>query len=108
MSAVRLAHLVADAGAEVRGDLPADATFGTIERDARKVAPGDLFIAIRGERFDGHDFVADAAGRGAAAALVRSGPAVAGTSASHSWWSMTRPRRCSGWRRLTGPGWAIA
>ena len=70
MSAVRLAHLVADAGAEVRGDLPADATFGTIERDARKVAPGDLFIAIRGERFDGHDFVADAAGRGAGAALV--------------------------------------
>ena len=36
-----------------------------------QVQPGDLFIAVRGERFDGHDFVADAAAAGASAALVR-------------------------------------
>jgi UDP-N-acetylmuramoyl-tripeptide--D-alanyl-D-alanine ligase len=38
--------------------------------DSRTIAPGELFFAVRGERFDGHDFVAAAAERGAIAALV--------------------------------------
>lgn len=38
--------------------------------DSRTIAPGELFFAVRGERFDGHDFVAAAAERGAAAAVV--------------------------------------
>ncbi len=38
--------------------------------DSRKVGPGDLFIALEGERVDGHDFVAAALDNGAAAALV--------------------------------------
>ena len=38
--------------------------------DTRTLAPGDLFVAIKGERFDGHDFVGTAFERGAAAALV--------------------------------------
>ncbi len=38
--------------------------------DSRTVAPGELFFAIRGERFDGHDFVAAAFERGAVAAVV--------------------------------------
>jgi UDP-N-acetylmuramoyl-tripeptide--D-alanyl-D-alanine ligase len=38
--------------------------------DSRTVAPGELFFAVRGERFDGHDFVASAVERGAAAAVV--------------------------------------
>ena len=38
--------------------------------DSRTVAPGDLFFAVRGERHDGHDFVAAAFERGAVAALV--------------------------------------
>jgi len=38
--------------------------------DSRTVQPGDLFVALRGERTDGHAFVADALGAGAAAALV--------------------------------------
>ena len=38
--------------------------------DSRTVAPGELFFAVRGERFDGHDFVAAAVERGAAAAVV--------------------------------------
>ncbi|MGC2621094.1 MAG: UDP-N-acetylmuramoyl-tripeptide--D-alanyl-D-alanine ligase [Acidobacteriaceae bacterium] len=41
--------------------------------DSRTVAPGDLFFAIRGERFDGHDFVAAAFERGAIAAVVARG-----------------------------------
>ena len=38
--------------------------------DSRTIAPGELFFAVRGERFDGHDFVASAVERGAAAAVV--------------------------------------
>ena len=38
--------------------------------DSRAAGPGDLFVAIKGPRFDGHDFVAEVLGRGAAAAIV--------------------------------------
>jgi len=38
--------------------------------DSRQVQPGDLFIALRGERTDGHNFVRDAFARGAVAALI--------------------------------------
>ena len=38
--------------------------------DSRTIVPGELFFAVRGERFDGHDFVAAAAERGAVAAVV--------------------------------------
>jgi UDP-N-acetylmuramoyl-tripeptide--D-alanyl-D-alanine ligase len=38
--------------------------------DSRTIAPGELFFAVRGERFDGHDFVAAAVERGAVAAVV--------------------------------------
>jgi len=48
------------------GDVP----FEGVSTDSRSVARGELFVALRGERFDGHDFLAAAAGRGAAAAMV--------------------------------------
>src|SRR5438552_2346166 len=38
--------------------------------DSRTIAPGELFFAVRGERFDGHDFIAVAVERGATAAVV--------------------------------------
>ncbi|HSL23010.1 MAG TPA: UDP-N-acetylmuramoyl-tripeptide--D-alanyl-D-alanine ligase [Vicinamibacterales bacterium] len=38
--------------------------------DSRTVVPGDLFIALLGERFDGHDFIRPALERGAAGALI--------------------------------------
>ena len=38
--------------------------------DSRSLLPGELFFAVRGERFDGHDFVTAAAERGAIAAVV--------------------------------------
>ncbi len=38
--------------------------------DSREVKPGDLYCALKGERVDGHDYVAEAAANGAAAALV--------------------------------------
>src|SRR5690349_15869649 len=38
--------------------------------DTRSLRPGDLFLALRGDRFDGHDFVATALSRGAVGAIV--------------------------------------
>jgi UDP-N-acetylmuramoyl-tripeptide--D-alanyl-D-alanine ligase len=48
-------------------DLP---TFGAVTIDSRRVAAGDLFVALRGQTYDGHDFVAAALARGARAAIV--------------------------------------
>lgn len=44
-----------------------------VHTDTRSLAAGDLFVALKGERFDAHDFLADAARAGAAAALVARG-----------------------------------
>ena len=41
-----------------------------VEIDSRRVQPGDLFVAIKGDNHDGHAFVADALAKGAAAAMV--------------------------------------
>ena len=38
-----------------------------VHSDTRTVQPGDLFVALRGERFDGHDFLAQARAAGAVA-----------------------------------------
>jgi UDP-N-acetylmuramoyl-tripeptide--D-alanyl-D-alanine ligase len=49
---------------------PADARVtGKVTLDSRTVAPGDLFVAVAGERVDGHDFLGAAAAAGAVAAL---------------------------------------
>lgn len=50
------------------GGLPA--RFTGISTDTRALAAGDLFVALRGENFDGHQFLAQAARAGATAALV--------------------------------------
>jgi UDP-N-acetylmuramoyl-tripeptide--D-alanyl-D-alanine ligase len=55
------------------GAAPVEATGYSI--DTRTLTPGDLFFAIRGERFDAHDFVADALSKGACAAVVASAKA---------------------------------
>jgi len=44
--------------------------FSSVSTDTRTLNPGALFVALRGERFDGHEYVAAARERGAAAALV--------------------------------------
>lgn len=46
-------------------------TFGSVSTDTRSLQAGALFVALTGPNFDGHDFVAAAAERGAAAALVQ-------------------------------------
>jgi UDP-N-acetylmuramoyl-tripeptide--D-alanyl-D-alanine ligase len=56
-----------DSGADSGGD---SITATGYSIDSRTLRPGDLFFAIRGERFDGHDFLASALERGACAAVV--------------------------------------
>ncbi len=46
------------------------ATVTGVSIDSRTIGAGQLFVAVKGPRFDGHDFLAAAAERGAAAALV--------------------------------------
>src|SRR5215469_11810559 len=50
--------------------LGADVDVTGVAIDTRKLETGDLFVAIKGERVDGHDFLAEAKARGAIAALV--------------------------------------
>lgn len=54
-------------GAELRGE---NVELAGVSHDTRTLQPGELFIAISGPRFDGHDFVAAAAEAGAAAVMV--------------------------------------
>jgi UDP-N-acetylmuramoyl-tripeptide--D-alanyl-D-alanine ligase len=67
MEAVRLLSLVTEFGGESRGG---EVTVTGVAIDSRRVSPGDLFIALRGERIDGHECIDAAARAGAAAALV--------------------------------------
>ena len=53
------------------GDFPRDEIAQAYSIDSRTVSPGELFFAVKGERFDGHDFVASALEKGAVAAVVR-------------------------------------
>src|SRR5687767_1236863 len=58
-------------GAKVEGDSAIQ--IRGISHDSRAVKPGDLFVCLVGEKFDGHKFAADALARGAAALCVQRG-----------------------------------
>lgn len=59
------------AGGRLEGRPPAE--IAGISIDSRSIAPGEAFVAIRGDRFDGHDYVGAALEAGAALALVTEG-----------------------------------
>jgi len=63
----------ASGGRVVSGD--ADAPFGVFGIDSRAIVAGQLFVAIAGERHDGHAFVGDALDRGARGVVVAAGRA---------------------------------
>ena len=48
--------------------------FSGVSTDTRKIGPGSLFVALRGEKFDGHDYLAQAAEAGATGAVVSHRP----------------------------------
>lgn len=66
-----LAEVAAATGGALRGD-PGARVVG-VSSDTRTLTPGALFVALRGERFDGHHHLAAALAKGAAAALVEEG-----------------------------------
>ena len=54
----------------IGGDDAANVTFCGVSTDSRKIGAGQLFVALRGENFDGHEFLETAIASGAVAALV--------------------------------------
>ena len=70
MMTLGLAHELL-AGSVLQGDAATEVL--RVHTDTRTLQPGDLFLALRGERFDAHDFVPQAAQAGAVAVLVENG-----------------------------------
>ena len=70
-----LSEVVQALGARVVG---ADVAFTAVSTDSRRIEAGQLFIALVGPNFDGHDYLADVAAKGAVAALVQREVAGAG------------------------------
>ena len=66
---MRLAELIAGFG--LAGAAGADPEIAGVEHDSRRVRPGDLFVALPGERFDGRAFAAAAVAAGAVAVVGR-------------------------------------
>ncbi len=72
---------IAATGATLYDRAAAPATLH-VSTDTRAIAPGDTFVALRGERYDGHDYAAEAVGRGAAMLVLdRPEARVAGVAA---------------------------
>lgn len=61
-------------GAELR-HAAAETKFSGVTTDSRNVAAGNVFVALRGEHFDAHDFLSDVAARDVAAVVVQALPA---------------------------------
>ncbi len=70
MHDVQLDEILQWTDAELVGILDRPIRPSGVSTDSRSTAPGELFIALRGEQFDGHDYVEAALARGACAALV--------------------------------------
>jgi UDP-N-acetylmuramoyl-tripeptide--D-alanyl-D-alanine ligase len=70
LAALSLADVLAGTGGALVAPAPAELALASVSIDSRTLEPGALFVAVVGPRFDGHDFLAEAAARGAAGALV--------------------------------------
>lgn len=66
----RDAHLDLDRSGRPSNESWSDTVVSGISHDSRRIGPGSVFCAVRGARFDGHDFVRDAVSLGAVALVV--------------------------------------
>lgn len=64
---------IKEIAAAVGSHCPEETMIERIETDSRSITPGSLFVALRGEIFDGHKYVGSALEKGAAYALVDQG-----------------------------------
>ncbi|SPE53384.1 UDP-N-acetylmuramoyl-tripeptide--D-alanyl-D-alanine ligase [Verrucomicrobia bacterium] len=69
MEALTLEFVTAACAGQMSGGSP-QTTIRRVCTDSRHVEPGDLFIAIKGERMDGHEFLSEAARKGAVAVMT--------------------------------------
>jgi len=69
MDSLSLAQIAKLAGGSISAD-DTSALVSRISTDSRTLRDGDLFVPLRGDNFDGHKFIAQAAERGAAGAMV--------------------------------------
>ncbi len=88
----------------VGGEMAAgfDTEILSVSTDTRKIEPGSLFIPIKGERFDGHDFIEKALRLGAAAVLSER-PVDCGPGAVYVPDTRTAYLRLAGWYRRRFP-----
>ena len=70
MDGMTIERAAAACGGRLCGAEHPDAALGRVIIDSRAVQPGDLFVAYRGERVDGHDYIAAALEKGAACCLA--------------------------------------
>lgn len=77
MSLQQVANWLARAQPVAGALAPGAVAIQRVHTDTRTLAPGDLFVALRGERFDGSDFLAEARARGAVAAICQGDGAAA-------------------------------
>jgi len=67
MTSMSLSSVAEKINASVVGE---DVVFSSVSTDTRRIRAGDLFVALKGENFDGHDYVVQAFEQGAVAAMV--------------------------------------
>lgn len=73
MAAFTEAEIIQATGAKVLRQGRNDMVYTGIETDTRTIGEDAVFVALRGEKFDGHDFVEQAVSSGAAAVIVEDG-----------------------------------
>ncbi|GAF94484.1 unnamed protein product, partial [marine sediment metagenome] len=114
MIAMTLREIAHAMGTEVHRDLAGTRAF-RVTTDSREAGPGDVFFAIRGDRFDGHRFVGEALKRGAVAGVCgrshKGEIGLEGPSARHCLWVddtvVALGALASHYRRAVLPVWSI-
>ena len=99
MEPMTVRELLAATDGKLLGDVSLDTTISGVETDSRAVHDGDLFVAIRGENIDGHQFITGALEGGALGCLTAVPRRRRCRGSSMFWWRT----RCRPWARWPGP-----
>jgi UDP-N-acetylmuramoyl-tripeptide--D-alanyl-D-alanine ligase len=102
---MRLHEAAAAIGARAIG---ADIEFTAVATDSRNMPPGALFVALRGERFDGHAFIDQAMAQGATAVMIDESCATTPASALVVDDTRLALGRLAAWRRAVMPARILA